>query len=314
MIYILGVKIPNYLNLVQGLTRIYGLGFNGSKRICTSLGFLDKIKVRNLVEKDWNLILDFIKRDKKKKVLKDLKRIERKFLWDLIDCRNYRGLRHTYGLPVRGQRTHSNGKTQAKLAKIRLGSRRFSTSSVFNSFYGKLQLLPVARVNVSLDNSSNFDDLLQKRLKIFKKRNVKLFTKIKIKRKKRKIRNKIFFRNFKLNSSVLIIRIFSRLNNVFISAYSASGELKILVSGGSVGFTGRRKYTDYAAKMAVDKVIKFINDKKLKRNVILKLRGFGKARKAAVKRFKRRGFKIRVIEDVTPVAHNGCKARKLRRI
>ena len=114
MIYILGVKLPNYLKLTQGLCRIYGLGLNGSKKICNSLGFLDKIKVKNLMENDWNLILDFIKKDKKKKILKDLKRVERVNLWKLVDMRCYRGVRHTTGLPVRGQRTRSNAQTQRK--------------------------------------------------------------------------------------------------------------------------------------------------------------------------------------------------------
>ena len=310
MIYILGVKIPNYLHLVRGLTKIYGFGFMSAKKICDNLGFLNNIRVRDLSEKDWVLILDFIKRDKNKNILKDLKRVERKKLWDLIDCRCYRGVRHNLGLPVRGQRSHSNSKTQFKLSKLRIGSRRFSTDGIFNSLYYKIK-----NKNFILFDRIKFlsDNISLPKVKFLKKKSIKLFLKKK-KRKFLKKKRKLIFKNFRLNKTFLIVHIFSRLNNVLVSIYNNLGGLLFLSSGGIAGYKGRRKYTDYSAKSSVDKVTTFLKGKNLGKNLILKVRGFGKARKAAIKRFKGCGLKIRLISDITPISHNGCKTKKIRRI
>jgi small subunit ribosomal protein S11 len=269
--------------------------------------------------------LDYIKKDKKKKILKDLKRIERVNLLKLVDMRCYRGVRHTTGLPVRGQRSHSNGNTQHRLSNLRLGTRQFSTLNIFNSFYKKVELNKGLQNKVSFDltNSVFFENLLNEKfpvsLKNLEKKNFLLFNKNKFKKKKN-TKKHVMFTNFKLNEDWTIVHIYCKLNNILISAYNHLGELKILTSGGLVGFKGRRKYTDYAAKMAVDRVISKIKgtvkskNLKKKQYIVLKLRGFGKARKAAVKRFKKRGLKIKIIEDITPISHNGCKSKKIRRI
>jgi ribosomal protein S13/ribosomal protein S11 len=338
MIYIFGVKIPNYSRLLNGLTRIYGLGLTSASNICFNLGFLEKMKVKHLNENDWNLIIDFIKRDKKRQILKDLKRIERKLLLDLINRKSYRSIRHNYGLPVRGQRTHSNAKTQRRLAKTRfnlnLGIRKFSNASVFNQIFKKLDL----------KNRFEFTELstlIYKRLRFFKKRNKQLifqkkskisnvrekskkknkkkFKKNSLKKDKKKnkkvnFKKRLFFKEFKLNNKFLVINIFTRLNNILISLHDSRGNLKILSSGGSVGFTGRRKFSDYSAKLSADKIVKYISDNKLNFFIVIRLRGFGRARRIALKRLKKKGLKIKIIEDITPIAHNGCKSKKFRRV
>ena len=151
MVYLLGKKILNNLLISQGLIKIYGIGNNNAEKICRHFGFLKKIRVKDLTQNDWSNILKYI-RKQKIKIEKDLKKKLKFNISNLINIRNYRGLRHFKGLPVRGQRSHSNSKTQKKLYKGRSNQRNFSTNSLISGFF----------------NDSNFSYSLNKRISIFK--------------------------------------------------------------------------------------------------------------------------------------------------
>jgi small subunit ribosomal protein S13 len=134
MVYLLGKKISDNVLLSRGLIKMYGIGEGNSEKICRYFGFLNKIRVKNLTQKDWSNILKYV-RKKKLKIEKDLIKKLTFNVSNLINIRNYRGLRHRRGLPVRGQRSHSNSKTQKKLYSSRLSKRNFSTNSIILGFF-----------------------------------------------------------------------------------------------------------------------------------------------------------------------------------
>lgn len=107
---IAGVNIPDNKRVQIGLTYIYGIGRSRSTRILKQVGIgLDK-KVKELTEEEATRIRDIIQEeggvegDLRKEVQLSIKR--------LMDIGCYRGLRHRRGLPVRGQRTHTNARTR----------------------------------------------------------------------------------------------------------------------------------------------------------------------------------------------------------
>ncbi len=152
MVYLLGKKISNNLLINQGLIKIYGIGNSNAEKICRHFGFLKKIRVKNLTQTDWFNILKYI-RKQKIKIEKDLKKKLKFNISHLISIRNYRGLRHFKGLSVRGQRSHSNAKTQKKLYKQRFNQRNFSTNKLILGFF----------------NNSNFSYSFNNRISTFKK-------------------------------------------------------------------------------------------------------------------------------------------------
>ena len=113
--------------------------------------------------------------------------------------RCYRGVRHTTGLPVRGQRSHSNANTQHRLSTLRLGTRQFSTLNIFNSFYKKVELNNSLNNNISFNSLSNnfFEDILNEKfpvsLKRLEKKNFFFFNKKKIKKKKKCKKTSYFY-------------------------------------------------------------------------------------------------------------------------
>ena len=120
MLYLFGIGIKNNITLARGLTNIYGIGLNESKIIIRSLGLSENIKVSNLEKDEFKKIENFLKNNSDILILKELKKTENKRLWNLINNKSYRGMRHKSGLPVRGQHTHNNNKTQKKLSKMRI--------------------------------------------------------------------------------------------------------------------------------------------------------------------------------------------------
>ena len=152
MVYLLGKKILNNLLINQGLIKIYGIGNSNAEKICRHFGFLKKIRVKDLTQNDWSNILKYI-RKQKFKIEKDLKKKLKFNISNLINIRNYRGLRHFKGLPVKGQRSHSNSKTQKKLYRGRFNQRNFSTNSLIKGFF----------------NNSDFSYGLNQQVSIFKK-------------------------------------------------------------------------------------------------------------------------------------------------
>ena len=102
-------------------------------------------------------------------------------------------------------------------------------------------------------------------------------------------------------------------NNTIISITDDSGNVIAWASAGSKGFKGSRKSTPYAAQIAADAAATKAQEHGLK-TLVVKLKGPGSGRETALRALQSRGFKILSIKDVTPMAHNGSRPPKKRRV
>jgi small subunit ribosomal protein S13 len=107
---IAGVDLPRGKRMEIALTYIYGIGRAGSRRILSEAGVEWNTKSDDLTEGHISNIRKII--DEKHKVEGDLRREISVNIKRLMDAGTYRGLRHRKGLPVRGQRTHTNSRTR----------------------------------------------------------------------------------------------------------------------------------------------------------------------------------------------------------
>jgi small subunit ribosomal protein S13 len=113
MIYIFESKIPDDKSVLCALTYIYGINKSTSLLICKKLGFSKNFKVNNLSSEQINQLLKTLE-SLNISLGSNLKKLKQVNLKKLISIKSYRGLRKTYGLPVRGQRTHTNARTARK--------------------------------------------------------------------------------------------------------------------------------------------------------------------------------------------------------
>ena len=110
MARISGVDLPRDKKVEIGLTYIYGIGRHAAMEILQKAGVDSSLRIRDLSDADVNKIRGVIERDHKvegalrTEVAMNIKR--------LMDIGSYRGIRHRRGLPVRGQRTHTNARTK----------------------------------------------------------------------------------------------------------------------------------------------------------------------------------------------------------
>jgi len=110
MARISGVDLPREKKVEIGLTYIYGIGRSRARKIIQKSGVDANLRVRDLTDSDVNKLRQVIDRDFKTEgalrteVSMNIKR--------LMDIGSYRGIRHRRGLPVRGQRTHTNARTK----------------------------------------------------------------------------------------------------------------------------------------------------------------------------------------------------------
>ena len=102
-------------------------------------------------------------------------------------------------------------------------------------------------------------------------------------------------------------------NNTIVTISDDSGNVIAWSSAGSRGFKGSRKSTPYAAQIAADHAAAKAQELGLK-NLVVKLKGPGSGRETALRALQSRGFKILSIKDVTPMAHNGPRPPKKRRV
>ncbi len=110
MARIAGIDIPRRKQLWVSLTYIYGIGKTRARQICTIAGIAENKRVEELTDLEVKRIREVI--DANFKVEGDLKREVSMNIKRLMDLGCYRGLRHRKGLPVRGQRTHTNARTR----------------------------------------------------------------------------------------------------------------------------------------------------------------------------------------------------------
>ena len=121
MARILGVDLPREKRVEIGLTYIYGIGLTSAKKICAATGVNPDTRVRDLTEEETIKLRDYI--DANFTGEGDLRRETSQNIKRLMEIGCYRGLRHRKGLPVRGQRTHTNARTR-KGPRKQIGARK----------------------------------------------------------------------------------------------------------------------------------------------------------------------------------------------
>jgi small subunit ribosomal protein S13 len=119
---IAGVNIPTNKRVLISLRYIYGIGPKNAKDICGKLGIPDERRVNQLTDEEILRIRELI--DREYRVEGDLRREVAMNIKRLMDMACYRGLRHRRGLPVRGQRTHTNARTRKGKAVAIAGKKK----------------------------------------------------------------------------------------------------------------------------------------------------------------------------------------------
>jgi small subunit ribosomal protein S11 len=102
-------------------------------------------------------------------------------------------------------------------------------------------------------------------------------------------------------------------NNTIVTITDPNGDVLTWASAGTIGFKGSRKSTPFAAQRAAERCA----DGAIKmgvKEIDVRVKGPGAGRESAIRSLQARGLKVRTIEDVTPLPHNGCRPRKRRRV
>ncbi len=110
-----------------------------------------------------------------------------------------------------------------------------------------------------------------------------------------------------------IVKINTTFNNTIITITDLLGNTLCWSSSGTSGFKGARKNTPFAAQMAAQNVGLKALELGLK-NIEIVIKGRGNGRESSVRALKLLGFNILSLEDKTPIAHNGCRPPKKRRL
>ncbi len=115
------------------------------------------------------------------------------------------------------------------------------------------------------------------------------------------------------NVTVGVVHVKATFNNTIITITDTKGEVLCWASAGTSGFKGSRKSTPFAGQMsaqqAAEKAVKFGM-----KEVDVLVKGPGSGRESAITSLQAAGLKIKSIEDVTPLPHNGCRPKKRRRV
>jgi small subunit ribosomal protein S11 len=115
------------------------------------------------------------------------------------------------------------------------------------------------------------------------------------------------------NISSGVVHVNASFNNTMITITDAQGNTISWSSSGMMGFKGSRKSTPYAAQVAAEDAAKKAADHGM-RTVEVEVTGPGSGRESALRALQASGFTVTSIRDVTPIAHNGCRPRKRRRV
>ena len=121
MARIAGINIPNHQHAAIALTAIYGIGRSRARSICDAAGVKHAAKIKDLTDAEMDKLRESVAKftvegDLRREVSMNIKR--------LMDLGSYRGLRHRKGLPVRGQRTHTNARTRKGPARPIAGKKK----------------------------------------------------------------------------------------------------------------------------------------------------------------------------------------------
>ncbi len=120
-------------------------------------------------------------------------------------------------------------------------------------------------------------------------------------------------KNARRNVTVGVAHIVATFNNTMVTITDTKGDTLCWASSGTSGFKGSRKSTPFAgqcaAQQAAEKARKFgVKD------VEVRVKGPGSGRESAITALEAAGLKVKSIEDVSPLPHNGCRPRKKRRV
>ena len=119
MARIAGVDVPGNKQVWVSLQYIYGIGRTTSRKILAETGITPEVKMNDLTEEEVNKLREVI--DRQYRVEGELRKEVNFNIKRLIEIGSYRGLRHRYGLPARGQRTRTNARTKRGLRKTVAG-------------------------------------------------------------------------------------------------------------------------------------------------------------------------------------------------
>nr|WRY73374.1 ribosomal protein S13 [Phytophthora cinnamomi] len=121
MLYIFNKTISDSKSILYSLTILFGINEYQSKKICKNIGINPQITLNKLKNNHVNRLINYI--NKNLKVEQFLKKSKTERINELVEIKSNRGIRQSQGLPVRGQRTHTNAKTSKKLKKIFIQKR-----------------------------------------------------------------------------------------------------------------------------------------------------------------------------------------------
>ena len=123
MLHIFNKKISNSKSILYSLTILYGINKFQSYKICKNIGINPKITLSKLKNNHVNRLINYI--NKNLKIEQFLQKAKTQRLDTLIEIKSNRGIRQNQGLPVRGQRTHTNARTCKKIKNLFV-KKRFS--------------------------------------------------------------------------------------------------------------------------------------------------------------------------------------------
>jgi small subunit ribosomal protein S11 len=115
------------------------------------------------------------------------------------------------------------------------------------------------------------------------------------------------------NVGKAIAHVKATFNNTIVTVTDTTGQVLAWDSSGTIGYKGSRKSTPFAAQRAAQKVADKIRKMGV-HEVEVRVSGPGSGRESAIRALSQSGIDIKVIEDVTPLPHNGCRPPKRRRV
>ncbi|MCD6177440.1 MAG: 30S ribosomal protein S11 [Candidatus Cloacimonetes bacterium] len=110
-----------------------------------------------------------------------------------------------------------------------------------------------------------------------------------------------------------VAHIHSSFNNTIVSLTDKAGNLLAWSSGGKIGYKGSKKSTPFAAQLAGEEVAAAATEMGVNKVKVI-VKGPGGGRESAIRALNANGIEITLIEDKTPIPHNGCRPRKTRRV
>ena len=293
MARIAGVDLPLNKRVEVGLTYIFGIGRSRSKDILAKATVSTDTRVKDLSEDDVRKIRQVItdegkvEGDLRKDIGLDIKRLME------INC--YRGMRHRRGLPVRGQRTHTNARTRKGPAQGRHRRQEEGNQEIVKCQCRLRRrdpdIGPTATPDDELTGTNNGNCRAPKAGA----------RRAGTKKKERK------------NIPHGVAAIDATFNNTIVAISDPMGNTLSWSSAGRIGFKGSRKGTPFAAQVAAQNAAQLAQEHGV-RSVDVKVKGPGAGRESAIRALAASGLDIKSIKDVTPIPHNGCRPPKRRRV